>query len=99
MYEIKLEDFMWGKPTARRYVKPDKVIYNDPATIVIWDDGTKTVVKSQGGEVYDEREGFLLCCAKRLMGNTGSYNDEMRGKVPDLHGAKFAISQVELVDR
>ena len=59
-------------------VKPAKVIYNDPATVVIWSDGSKTVVKCHYGDAYDEREGFLLCCAKKLMGNTGVYNDVMR---------------------
>lgn len=52
-----------------------KAIFNDPATIVYWSDGTKTVVKCQEGDAYDERTGLLLCCAKRLMGNTGRYND------------------------
>jgi len=59
-------------------VVPENVIYNDPATIVEWSDGTKTVVKCHPEDSYDEREGFLLCCAKKLMGNTGAYNDHMR---------------------
>ena len=56
----------------------EKVIYNDPATIVIWNDGTKTVVKCHEGDRYDPEKGFLLCCAKKLFGNTGRYNDVMR---------------------
>ena len=59
-------------------VVPENVIYNDPATIVEWSDGSKTVVKCDPEDSYDEREGFLLCCAKKLMGNTGAYNDYMR---------------------
>ena len=31
-----------------------KVIFNDPATIVLWDDGTKTVVKCSEGDTYSE---------------------------------------------
>lgn len=53
----------------------EKAIFNDPATIVIFSDGTKTVVKCQEGDSYDKRTGLLLCCAKRLFGNTGRYND------------------------
>ena len=53
----------------------EKAIFNDPATIVIFSDGTKTVVKCQEGDTYDKRTGLLLCCAKRLFGNTGRYND------------------------
>ena len=58
--------------------RPSKVIYNDPATIVFWNDGTKTIVKCHPDDVYDPEKGFLLCCAKKLMGNKGCYNDEMR---------------------
>lgn len=52
-----------------------KVIFNDPATVVYWGDGVKTVVHCQEGDRYDPRTGLLLCCAKRLLGNTGRYND------------------------
>lgn len=51
-----------------------KVIYNEPATVVYWADGEKTVVHCQEGDAYDRRTGLLLCCAKRLFGNTGAYN-------------------------
>ena len=66
--------------------RPEKVIYNDPATIVYWSDGTKTVVRCHEGDIFDRREGFLLCCAKKLMGNKGAYNDVMREHCPDKHG-------------
>lgn len=45
--------------------RPDKVIYNPPATIVLWADGTKTVVKAHE-EPYDAEKGFLLCLAKKV---------------------------------
>jgi len=51
-----------------------KVIFNDPATIIIWANGTKTVVRCQEGDVYDKKTGFLLCLAKRLFGNEGEFN-------------------------
>ena len=74
---------------------PTKAVFNDPATIVFWDDGTKTVVKCQEGDVYDEREGFLLCCAKKLMGGNGRYNDVMRGlEVPDRHNRAMCINGI-----
>lgn len=52
-----------------------KVIFNEPVTVVYWGDGMKTVVHCQEGDSYDRRTGLLLCCAKRLFGNTGRYND------------------------
>lgn len=55
-----------------------KVIYSDPATIVIWTDGTKTVVKCQEDDIYDEQTGLLMCIAKKAYGNTGEFNNVLR---------------------
>lgn len=51
-----------------------KVIFHDPATVVLWADGTKTVVKCQPGDTYDREKGFLLAVCKKVYGNTGKYN-------------------------
>lgn len=48
-----------------------KVIKNPPATIILWEDGTKTIVKCMDGDVYDPEKGFLYCVAKRFFENTG----------------------------
>lgn len=55
--------------------KISKVIFNPPATIVLWQDGTKTVVKCQEGDLYSKRMGLALCIAKKTFGNSGNYND------------------------
>lgn len=47
----------------------DKVIFNDPATIIIWKDGTKTVVKTAPGETYSKWAGMALCISKKLYGD------------------------------
>lgn len=47
----------------------NKVIFNDPATIVLWDDGTKTVVKCSEGDTYSEWSGLAFCICKKLMGD------------------------------
>lgn len=54
-----------------------KVIYNPPATIVIWKDGTKTVVKCDEHDTFDQRTGLLLCIAKKAYYG-GKYNDVLR---------------------
>ena len=46
-----------------------KVIFNDPATIVLWGDGTKTVVKCSEGDTYSEWSGLAFCICKKLMGD------------------------------
>lgn len=56
----------------------DKAIFNDPATIVLWADGTKTVVKCQEGDAYDPEKGLALCYMKKYLGNTSrALNDAL----------------------
>ena len=60
-------------------VKPVKVIFNNPATIVIWDDGTKTIVKKQKGDRYDKEKGLALCYMKKALGNASrQLNDALK---------------------
>ncbi len=50
------------------------VIYNKPATIVLWKDGTKTVVKCQPGDTYDREKGLAMCIIKRLFNDSAYFN-------------------------
>ena len=56
----------------------DKVLFNNPATIVLWSDGTKTVVKKQDGDAYDPEKGLAMAIAKRALGNEGNYYNEIK---------------------
>ena len=65
-YDVEEEEpMMWGIPDVRR------VIFNNPATIVFWDDGTKTVVKAMKGEKFERYAGFAMACMKKMFGSTG----------------------------
>ena len=55
----------------------EKVIFNDPATIVLWKDGTKTVVKAEN-EYFDPEKGLAMAIAKKAMGNKGNYFNEIK---------------------
>ena len=47
-----------------------EIRYNGPATIVFWEDNTKTVVKMQPGELhYDSDKAFAMAVCKKLFGN------------------------------
>lgn len=48
----------------------EKVIFNGPATIIIWKDGTKTVVKCMDGDDYDREKGFMMAIIEYLLGGT-----------------------------
>lgn len=54
------------------------VIWNCPATIVFWTDGTKTVVKAQGNDSFDPEKGLVMAIAKKAMGNKGNYYNEIK---------------------
>lgn len=43
------------------------VIFNDPATITFWNDGTKTVVKTHADDEFDPLVGLLLCVSKKYL--------------------------------
>ncbi len=53
----------------------ERVIFNAPATIVFWLDGSKTVVKAQNGEPFDKEKGLAMAICKKLSGNRGAYYD------------------------
>ena len=47
----------------------EKVIFHDPATIIIWKDKTKTVVKCHN-EDFDPEKGLAMCFAKKVLGES-----------------------------
>ena len=69
--------------TSRSIPNIENVIYHDPATIVFWSDGTKTVVKTQDGEEYDEEKGLAMAIAKRAFGNEGNYYNVFKKWLPE----------------
>lgn len=46
-----------------------RVIHNDPATVILWKDGTKTVVKAHH-EPFDPEKGFAMAVCKKLLGDS-----------------------------
>ena len=48
----------------------DRVIFNDPATIILWKDGSKTIVKRSDDDVWDPEKGFCMAVIKKLYGHT-----------------------------
>ena len=47
-----------------------KVLYNNPATIVFWSDGTQTRNICPPDTLYNPDTGLAFCMLKKLMGNT-----------------------------
>lgn len=55
----------------------NKVIFNPPATIVFWEDGTKTVVKAYD-ETFDPEKGLAMAISKKALGNKGNYFNQIK---------------------
>lgn len=81
--EVRKAWASFTKPMITTKVNPEikDVIFNGPATIVMWSDGTKTVVKAQKGsngkiEKIDKEKGLAMAIVKKVYGdNKGNYND------------------------
>ena len=93
MYSGRSNGKLWT--TINNYVESrftiKDVIFHDPATIVLWNDGSKTVVKCQKGEEFDPEKGLAMAISKKIYGNNydyyevfnkyvGRYNKRMKKK-------------------
>lgn len=56
-------------------------IFNPPATIVYWEDGTKTVVKAID-EKFDPEKGLAMAFTKKALGNQGNYYNQLKKWIP-----------------
>ena len=59
--------------TARVIPEIENVIFNDPATIVFWSDGTKTVSKVMDGDEFDPEIGIASCVTKKFFGSRSQF--------------------------
>lgn len=62
-------EFKYALRGGTKY-KAKQVIFNPPATVVLWTDGTKTVVKCDPEDTFNETTGVALCYMKKALGNT-----------------------------
>lgn len=84
------DPFKIAKSMLTPTTKVDRIVFNDPATIVFWKDGTKTIVKCSDNEDFNPYFGFCAAVAKRVFGNnsqvrkmveSGYFQDTNDGKV------------------
>lgn len=77
----------------------DKVIFNDPATIILWKDGTKTVVKCSEDDTYNPEMGMAMAIAKKALGNKGNYCKVFKKWLPEEEETDFLTSFEEVKSR
>lgn len=98
--EYIMEDVMRTNEMLYRYgLIPTKIIYNPPATIVFWADGTKTVVKCCEENEYNEYYGFLCALGKKMFG-TNSYLKKLIDEKAERHYPEDEFSkQIEQLSK
>lgn len=69
----------------------EKVIFNYPATIVLWVDGTKTVVKCSPEEYFDPEKGLAMAISKKAFGNRGSYHSVFKKWIRNYEGTETVV--------
>lgn len=74
------------------------VIFHNPATIVFWSDGTKTVVKCQYDDVYDREKGLAMAICKKVFGNKGNYCNQLKKWLPKVEDKSCAYEVHPLWD-
>ena len=74
------------------------VIFNNPATIVFWSDGTKTVVKCDERDEFDPEKGLAMAICKKHFGG-GFYNDIFKKWIPEEDAPVIEIDgQITMTD-
>lgn len=69
-YHIRKQE---GKNSTTKLASIERVIFNPPATIVFWSDGTKTVVKCCKDDIFDPEKGLAMAICKRAGDNKAAY--------------------------
>lgn len=69
-------------PYQKAMSRIKNVIFNDPATIVFWSDGTKTVVKCGKDDTFDPEKGLAMAISKYFFDNAGYFNDVFKKWIP-----------------
>lgn len=80
---VPIDESFWTVIKKTRTNPIKKVIFNGPATIVFWDDGTKTIVKCSKNDSYDREKGLAMAIAKYCLGNNGKLNSVFKKFLKD----------------
>lgn len=65
---VRIKEPTWCV-TDKDLTRVKKIIFNPPATIVIWEDGHKEIVKCNRYEEFQPEVGVSMCFMKRLFGS------------------------------
>ena len=58
------------------------VYFNDPVTVVMWNDGTKTIVRCSENDFYDPEKGLAMAIVKKAYGNDNKFHKIFKKWLP-----------------
>lgn len=100
--ELMREICNMEREISMRVPEIKNVIFNNPATIVFWADGTKTVVKCQKDEIYDPEKGIAMAISKKALGNKYDYYNTIAHwlkKAPKMETSRFYCNGIEYTSK
>lgn len=71
---------------------PKRIIFNEPATVVFWKDGSKTVAKAHN-ETYDPEKGLAMCYTKKALGDGYEASKKIESLVKKYYKPKQEASE------
>lgn len=80
--KVSYANYYRGGFTQRYIPTPKKIIVNEDSkvTVVMWDDGTKTIVKCSGADQYDPYAAYCAAFAKKCYGT----NSQLKKTIENL---------------
>lgn len=103
-YQIGYRNVIFDEMDAKRRLntqygaasayKPKKVIYDEAAgvTVVLWMDGTKTIVRAAEGEEHDAYLGYCIALAKKMHGTNSALKRDLEKVLVVKEDKKLDIS-------
>lgn len=64
------------------------VYFNDPVTVVMWNDGTKTIVRCSENDFYDPEKGLAMAIVKKAYGNDNKFHKIFKKWIPEEDAAE-----------
>lgn len=90
--------YIYKYPEKNNSMVPNQIIFNPPATIVFWKDGTKTVVKCSEGEKFDPYTGFCYAFTEHFLGSISRIKKLCQKSSTGLPEASESIVEEEKCD-
>ncbi len=78
--------------TSDKKFEYKKIIFSGPATIILWEDGTKTVVKCSPDQTFDPYSGVAIAFMKKVLGNGNKHRNKKIMR--DIRDAAIASGKV-----